>query len=159
VWYIYFFRNHNVLPISIIIYCGIFAPWKNCWVTETSKHALNNRITSVYSSMLGQWNHITGATWDVFCVVGANQQYNWVFCAWSVQRLYNATLIIFRIVQFSSKRGEFQMRQFSSRWGDVNAVTVVVQLWVNNSRGRSTRTREHCQEWIVKTSGNRLKRL
>jgi hypothetical protein len=34
-------------------YCGVFAPWKNCWDTETSKHALNNRITSVYSSLLG----------------------------------------------------------------------------------------------------------
>jgi hypothetical protein len=32
--------------------------------------------------------------------------------------------------------------QFSSRLGDVNAVTVLVQLRVNNSRGRYTRTRE-----------------
>jgi hypothetical protein len=40
-----------------------------------------------------QWNHTIGATWDVFCAVGANQQYKWVFCAWSVRRLYNATLV------------------------------------------------------------------
>jgi hypothetical protein len=32
--------------------------------------------------------------------------------------------------------------EFSSRWRGVNAVAVLVQLRVNNSRGRSTRTRE-----------------
>jgi hypothetical protein len=35
-------------------YGGAFAPRKNCWVTETSKHARNNKITSVYSSLLGE---------------------------------------------------------------------------------------------------------
>jgi hypothetical protein len=39
--------------MKIIIYSGVFAAWKNCWVTEASKRALNNRITSVYSSLLG----------------------------------------------------------------------------------------------------------
>jgi hypothetical protein len=82
-------------------YCGIFAPWKNCWVTETSKYSHNNRITSVYSSLLddGQranellsGSHVTsprrdipdttiGSMWDIFCAVGANQQWHWVFCA------------------------------------------------------------------------------
>jgi hypothetical protein len=33
--------------------CGVFAPCKNCGSTETSKHARNNKITSVYSSFLG----------------------------------------------------------------------------------------------------------
>jgi hypothetical protein len=33
--------------------CGVFTPCKNCWVTKTSKHACINRITSVYSSLLG----------------------------------------------------------------------------------------------------------
>jgi hypothetical protein len=33
-------------------YRGVFAPCKN-WTTETSKHACNNRITNVYSSLLG----------------------------------------------------------------------------------------------------------
>jgi hypothetical protein len=80
-----------------LYYCG-----KNCWVMETSKHAHNNRITSIYSSLLGdgqcanelRGSHVTcprrdisdttiGTTWVVFCAVGANQQYNWVFCVWS----------------------------------------------------------------------------
>jgi hypothetical protein len=33
-----------------------------------------------------------------------------MFSVWSVQRLYNATLVIFSLVQFNSKRGEFQRR-------------------------------------------------
>jgi hypothetical protein len=53
-----------------------------------------------------------------------------------VRRLYNATLVIFGLAQFSSVPNDF-----SSRWGDMNAVTVVVQLWVNNSRSRSTQAR------------------
>jgi hypothetical protein len=46
-----------------------------------------------------------------------------------------------------TKRGEFQLRQ------SVNAVTVLVQLRVNNSRGRSTRIRERIG--IRSTDGNK----
>jgi hypothetical protein len=34
-------------------YSVVFAACKNCWTAETSKHARNNRIASVYSSLLG----------------------------------------------------------------------------------------------------------
>jgi hypothetical protein len=34
-------------------YCGLLAQSKNCYATETSKHACDNRSTSVYSSLLG----------------------------------------------------------------------------------------------------------
>jgi hypothetical protein len=34
-------------------YCVVFAPCKNCWTTETSKHALTSRMRSVCSSLLG----------------------------------------------------------------------------------------------------------
>jgi hypothetical protein len=108
------------------------------------RNALNNRITSVYSSLLGdgqcQWNHTIGAMWDVFCAVGTNQQYNWVFCASSVWRLYNATLIISSSVQFLTRKVPDEA--ISSRWGEINAVTVLVRIQVNNSRRRSRQIRQ-----------------
>jgi hypothetical protein len=46
-----------------------------------------------------------GVTWLIHGAKFLMQQYNWVFCAWSVQSLYNATLVIFQIVQFRSRWG------------------------------------------------------
>jgi hypothetical protein len=85
----------KVIKNILLKYCIVFAPCKNCWVTETSKHASNNRITSVYSSLLGngqraieiaQWeSRDLSSAWyswrnnrttrDVFCAVGADVMY------------------------------------------------------------------------------------
>jgi hypothetical protein len=88
----------------------VFAPFENCRSAETSKHASNNKSRSVYRSLLAnarnsrkssraslvslvakqrRGKHIsaavsrhatTAAAWDVFYSVGANQEYNGVFC-------------------------------------------------------------------------------
>jgi hypothetical protein len=102
--------------LNRVKYCGVFAPCKNCWATETSKHASSNRITSVYTSLLGDGqnaNELTqvGVTWLFLSVIFLTQQQEppETFClrlvltisgigfsVVSAWRLYNATLVLFQ---------------------------------------------------------------
>jgi hypothetical protein len=148
------------------------------------------RNTEVSTSLRQLVDARIGATWDVFCEVGANQQYNWVFCAWSVRRLYNATLVRSSSVQFQTSRVPdeavpFQMMNVyeltvgtteareHSEWG------LGIQRETRGQPAKNWRvirsdlcvTFADCEtviipvlksvarKWIVKTSGNRLKRL
>jgi hypothetical protein len=122
--------------------CGVFAPCKNCWTTETLKHAPSNRITSFHSSLPGNSQRANELTqWEpreMFSVRSVLTNSVIGFSVRSASRLCNPTLVIFGV---NSKLRGVPDEAVSSRW-EVNAVTVLIQWQVNNSRGRNTRTRQ-----------------
>jgi hypothetical protein len=118
-------------------------PCGSCWSAETSKHARNNRSTSVYCTLLGNKqlnNEFTAVSAVTLAMQWFGKHVKTIeaeFSVRSARRLYNAILVIFGAVldlfSVSSKWSQFSA---SSR-REVNAVTVLVQWRVNNGRGRS----------------------
>jgi hypothetical protein len=47
------YATHLPLLTVVILYCGLFTPYKNCWTTESSKHTRNGRITDWINALLG----------------------------------------------------------------------------------------------------------
>jgi hypothetical protein len=68
---------------------------------------------------------------------------------WPCRLTASSKLLLLLQSQFETSSQQFLA---SSRW-EVNAVTVLVQWWVNNSRGRSTQTRQ----WIGTRSIEKIK--
>jgi hypothetical protein len=97
--YRFFFNGGNVIESAakILIYCGVFAPCKNGWATETavlSNTCTNNETMGLCNPLLGsssvnalphRRNDVTlqkylAITWLVSCMVCTMQQRNCVFC-------------------------------------------------------------------------------
>jgi hypothetical protein len=82
-------------------YCDVFAPCGSCWNTETSKHARNNRGTSVYCPLLGNKqsnNEFAAVNTVTVAMQWFGKHVSTIEAKFSVRvarRLYNANLVIF----------------------------------------------------------------
>jgi hypothetical protein len=104
------YRN-PVLCLDFRKYCGVFAPCKkgrdtesavsmqytyqqwNRGVTQSVSRLRLGKHTSTQAHDVRLQQYWLGVTLLVHGAIFVTQKYNWVFCAWTVRRLYNATLV------------------------------------------------------------------
>jgi hypothetical protein len=129
-------------PICSHIYTVAYLPHARTVEPQKPRNTHATVELKCYSLLLGDGQRANELTqWkrrEMFSVQSVLTKSGTRFSVRSARRLCNATLVIFgnqfQMRQFSSKGGEFQMRR--SECSDR------VQSRVDNSRGRSTRTRQ-----------------